>query len=34
MVSRVKLHNMRQDRGETIRAFSARLSGQAGVCNI
>ena len=26
------LHNMRQDREETIRAFGARLRGQAGVC--
>ncbi len=32
MVARVHLHNMRQDRDETIRSFSARLRGQAGVC--
>ena len=32
MVARVQLHNMRQDRDETIRSFSARLRGQAGVC--
>ena len=32
MVARVTLHNMRQDRDEPIRAFGARLRGQAGVC--
>ena len=32
MVARVNLHNMRQDRDETIRSFGARLRGQAGVC--
>ena len=32
MVARVTLHNMRQDRDETIRSFGARLRGQAGVC--
>ena len=32
MVARVALHNMRQDRDEPIRAFGARLAGQAGVC--
>ena len=32
MVARVSLHNMRQDRDETIRSFGARLRGQAGVC--
>ena len=32
MVARVALHNMRQDRDETIRSFGARLCGQAGVC--
>ena len=32
MVARVTLHNMKQDRGEPIRAFGARLRGQAGVC--
>ena len=32
MVARVQLHNMRQDRDETIRSFGARLRGHAGVC--
>jgi len=32
MVARVALHNMRQDRDESVRAFGARLRGQAGVC--
>ena len=32
MVARVQLHNMRQDRDETIRSFGARLRGQASVC--
>ena len=32
MVARVTLHNMRQDRDETIRSFGARARGQAGVC--
>lgn len=32
MVARVQLHNMCQDRDETIRSFGARLRGQAGVC--
>ena len=32
MVARVQLHNVRQDRDETIRSFSARLRGQASVC--
>lgn len=32
MVARVALHNMRQERDEPIRAFGARLRGQAGVC--
>ena len=32
MVARVQLHNMRQDRDETIRSFDARLRGQAGIC--
>ena len=32
MVARVQLHDMRQDRDETIRSFGARLRGQAGVC--
>lgn len=32
MVARVHLHNMRQDRDETIRSFGARIRGQAGIC--
>ncbi|RLJ22719.1 hypothetical protein DJ031_00325, partial [bacterium endosymbiont of Escarpia laminata] len=32
MVARVTLHNMRPDRDETVRSFSARIRGQAGVC--
>ena len=32
MVARVSLHNMRQDRDEPIRAYGARLKGQASVC--
>ena len=32
MVARVQLHNMCQDRDETIRSFGARIRGQAGVC--
>ena len=32
MVARVNLHNMRQDRDEPIRAFNARVRGQADVC--
>ena len=32
MVARVQLHNMRQDRDETIRSFGARLRRQAGIC--
>ncbi|KAK3731812.1 hypothetical protein QZH41_007627 [Actinostola sp. cb2023] len=32
MVARVQLHNMHQDRHETVRSFGARLRGQAGVC--
>ena len=32
MVARVSLHNMRQDRDEPVRAFGARLRGQASVC--
>ena len=32
MVARVTLHNMRQDRDEPVRAFGARLRGQASVC--
>ena len=32
MVARVALHHMKQDRDEPIRAFVARLKGQAGVC--
>jgi len=32
MVARVALHNMRQDRDETVRSFGARLQGQANIC--
>ncbi|XP_053372940.1 uncharacterized protein LOC128546448 [Mercenaria mercenaria] len=32
MVARVNLHNMKQDRDETVRSFGARIRGQAGVC--
>lgn len=32
MVAWVHLHNMRQDRDETVRSFGARLRRQAGVC--
>ena len=32
MVARVALHNMKQDRGEPVRAYGARLRGQASVC--
>ena len=32
MVARVTLHNMKQDRDEPVRAFGARLRGQASVC--
>lgn len=32
MVARVTLHNMRQDRDEPVRAYGARLRGQASVC--
>ena len=32
MVARVTLHNMSQDRDETIRSFGARIKGQAGTC--
>ena len=32
MVARVTLHNMRQDRDETVRSFGARLQGQANIC--
>ena len=32
MVARVTLHNMRQDRDETVRSFGARLRGQANIC--
>ena len=31
MVARVALHNMRQDRDETVRSFGARLQGQANI---
>ena len=33
MVARVQLSQMKQDRDEPIRAFAARLRGQAGVCD-
>ena len=33
MVACVILQNMRQDRDEPIRAFAARVRGQANVCN-
>ena len=32
MVARVALHNMKQDRDEPVRAYGARLRGQASVC--
>ena len=32
MVARVTLHNMKQDRGEPIHSYGARLRGQADVC--
>ena len=32
MVARVNLHSMRQDRDEPVRAFGARVKGQAGIC--
>ena len=32
MVARVTLHNMKQDRSESIHYFGARFQGQAGVC--
>ena len=32
MVARVQLHNMRQDRDETICSFGARLRGQTSIC--
>ena len=32
MVARVQLQQLRQDRDEPIRAFSARLRGQASIC--
>ena len=32
MVARTALYTMRQDCDETIRSFSARIKGQAGVC--
>ena len=32
MVARVHLHNMQQDRDETIRSFGARIRGQANIC--
>lgn len=32
MVARVQLQSLRQERDESVRSFSARLRGQAGVC--
>ena len=32
MVARITLHNMRQDRDETVRSFDARLCGHADIC--
>ena len=32
MVAPVQLHNMHQDRNETVRSFCAHLRGQAGIC--
>ena len=32
MAARFALHNMQQDADEPIRAFGARIKGQAGVC--
>lgn len=32
LVARVQLHNLKQDRDETVRAFAARLRGQAKIC--
>lgn len=32
LVARVNLHNLTQDRAETVRGFAARLKGQAKVC--
>ena len=32
MVARVALHNLRQDRVETVRSYGARLRGQADIC--
>lgn len=32
IIGRIHLHQMRQDHDEPVRAFSARLRGQAGVC--
>ena len=34
MIARVTLYNMKQDRDEPIRAFGARIKGQAGICNL
>ena len=34
MVARVTLHGMKQDREESVRAFGARIKGQAGVCKL
>ena len=32
MVARLKLHNMKQDRDEPMRSFSAKIIGQAATC--
>jgi len=32
MVARVRLYSMKQDRGESVHAYGARLQGQARVC--
>lgn len=32
MVARVALHNVRHDRDEPVRNFSAKLCGQVGLC--
>ena len=34
LVARVQLLNLRQDRDETVRAYCARLRGQAGICKL
>ena len=34
MVSRVVLHGMQQDHGESVRTYAARLRGQASICKV